>query len=333
MSEAYNAEVDRFKRTGMNKKLDDFVDRSKVRWSSTLKVHLERGDYVSLEDNNIRESIWRPFTKLHLYFDPILNDRLGIMRRAFPNASTEKHNVNICCTSHSQTPFIVQVSNRIMNEAPGGRAGTCFPFYLYDIDGTNRRENITDWALKQFQTHYNDEKIDKLAIFYYTYGLLHSSNYREKFAENLKRELPRIPFSPDFWAFSKAGKKLSALHLHYEQLSPWDLEFVESPDVPLSYRVENKMRFSKDRLRLTFNSSLTLVGIPPAAFEYRLGNRSALEWVVDQYQLSTNKHSGITSDPNRDDDPEYIVRLVGQVIRVSVETMGIVNSLPAYSTE
>lgn len=103
--------------------------------------------------------------------------------------------------------------------------------------------------------------------------------------------------------------------------------------LPLSYRVEDKMRLSKDKLRLTVNPSLTLAGIPPEAFNYRLGNRSALEWVIDQYQVSTDKRSGITSDPNRDDDPEYIVRLVGQVICVSVEAVANVNALPAHSAE
>ena len=114
---------------------------------------------------------------------------------------------------------------------------------------------------------------------------------------------------------------------------PLDLDFIETPGLPLSYRVEDKMRLSKDKLRLAVNPSLTLATIPPEVFDYRLGNRSALEWVIDQYQVSTDKRSGITSDPNRDDDPQYIVRLVGQVIRVSMETVAIVNSLPAYSTE
>ena len=125
---------------------------------------------------------------------------------------------------------------------------------------------------------------------------------------------------------------MARLHLDYEKLEPYSLKWIETEDVPLSYRVEDKMRLSKDKLRLTVNPSLTLSGIPPAALQYRLGNRSALEWVVDQYQVSTDNRSGITSDPNREDDPEYIVRLVGQVIRVSLETVAIVNALPAYST-
>ena len=153
--------------------------------------------------------------------------------------------------------------------------------------------------------------------------------YRQKYADNLKRELPRIPFAPDFRPFAKAGEKLAKLHLDYEKLKPWDLDFIETPGLPLSYQVEDKMRLSKDKLRLTVNPSLTLATIPPEALEYRLGNRSALEWVVDQYQVSEDKRSGIKSDPNREDDPEYIVRLVGQVVRVSLETVKRVNDLPA----
>ena len=140
--------------------------------------------------------------------------------------------------------------------------------------------------------------------------------------------MPRIPFAPDFWPFADAGKKLSALHLDYEKLKPWDMEFIETPGMPLSYRVEDKMRLAKEKAKLVVNPSLTLAGIPAEAFEYRLGNRSAVEWVIDQYQVSTDTRSGITSDPNRDDDPQYITRLVGQVIRVSVETMKIANGLP-----
>jgi predicted helicase len=148
----------------------------------------------------------------------------------------------------------------------------------------------------------------------------------------LKRELPRIPFAPDFRAFATAGKELAALHLKYEELEPYPLTFVETPGVPLSYTVE-KTKLSKDKTSLTVNLSLTLAGIPPAVFEYRLGNRSALDWVIDQYQKSTDARSGIESDPNREDDPEYIVRLVGQVVNVSLETVRIVNGLPEKFSE
>ena len=130
-----------------------------------------------------------------------------------------------------------------------------------------------------------------------------------------------------FRAFAEAGKKLAELHLDYEKLEPWPLQWLYAKDTPLSYRVE-KMKLNKEKTVLWVNDSLSLAGIPPEVFEYRLGNRSALDWVIDQYQVSEDKRSGIRSDPNRPDDPEYIVRLVGQVVRVSVETVKIVNSLP-----
>ncbi len=130
-----------------------------------------------------------------------------------------------------------------------------------------------------------------------------------------------------FRAFAKAGKKLAKLHLEYESLDEWPLEWIETPGEPLSYRVE-KMRLSKDKKSLTVNDSLTLAGIPPEVFEYRLGNRSALDWVIDQYRVKEDKRSGIVSDPNNPGDPEYIVRLVGQVARVSMETVKLVAALP-----
>jgi predicted helicase len=182
--------------------------------------------------------------------------------------------------------------------------------------------------LTRFREHYRSKKITKWDIFYYVYGLLHHPGYRERYAENLKRELPRIPLAPDFRAFAAAGEQLARLHLDYEKLEPWPLEWIETPGVPLSYQVE-KMRLAKDKRSIKVNDSLTLAGIPAEAFDYRLGNRSALEWVIDQYQVSEDTRSGIRSDPNRADDPQYIVRLVGQVVRVSLETVGTVKGLPA----
>ena len=182
--------------------------------------------------------------------------------------------------------------------------------------------------MEQFRTHYGNQKITNWDIFHYVYGLLHHPGYRTKFADNLKRELPRIPFAPDFRAFATAGQELARLHLEYEQLEPYPLKFVETDGVPLSYKVEDKMKLTKDKTALRINPSLTMAGIPPEVFQYRLGNRSALEWVIDQYQVKEDKRSGIRSDPNRANDEEYIVRLVGQVVSVSLETVKIVAGLP-----
>jgi predicted helicase len=160
-------------------------------------------------------------------------------------------------------------------------------------------------------------------IFHYVYALLHHPGYRERYAANLKRELPRIPFAPDFAAFAVAGKELARLHVEYESLAPWPLQEDETKGVAYSQRVE-KMKLSADKLSLQVNESLALRGIPAEVYEYRLGSRSALEWVIDQYQVKG------ASDPNREDDPGYIVRLIGQVVRVSVDTVKIVQSLPSY---
>lgn len=213
----------------------------------------------------------------------------------------------------------------------------CFPFYTYDEDGTNRRENITDWALEQFRTQYQDKAISEASaqraiakwdIFHYVYAVLHHQQYRDRYAANLKRELPRIPFAPDFWAFVNAGKRLAEIHVNYEQQPEYPLQWIENSDMPLDWRVE-KMKLTKDKTQLIYNDFLTLSNIPPQSFNYRLGNRSALDWIIDQYQFKTDERSGITNDPNRLDDEQYIVRLIGQVITVSLETVEIVNALPS----
>ena len=194
-------------------------------------------------------------------------------------------------------------------------------------DFTNR--NIIDWALTHFQRHYKDHTITKWDIFHYTYGLLHHPEYRERYQENLKRDLPHIPFAEDFWMYAKADARLADLHINYESQPEYDrLDPIETPGMQIDWSVE-RMKFSKDKTRLQYNDFLTLEGIPPEAFDYRLGNRAALEWVVDQYRIKTDKRSGIVNDPNRAEDPEYILRLIGQVITVSLETVKIIDQPPS----
>ena len=205
----------------------------------------------------------------------------------------------------------------------------CFPFYTYNEDGTARTENITDWTLTHFQQHYQDNTITKWAIFHYVYGLLHHPSYREKYAANLKRELPRLPMTPDFWAFSNAGEQLADWHLNYEQATPYSLKQIENPKVPFSLKVD-KMRLSKDKRQLKYNDFLTLDGIPERVFDYKLGNRSALDWVIDQYRVKVDKRSGIVNDPNRPDDKKYILELVKKVITVSLETQKVIEALPIW---
>ena len=333
--ETYNGEIDRWKRAKRPRDIDNFVinDGSKLKWSSRLKETFARGLFANFEETKIRDALFRPFTKNFLFFDSVMNHRRAVFPDIFPNSAAEEENKVICLTGiGSEKPFMVLVGNRLLDYhfVGAGAVTQSFPFYVYNEDGSKRRENITDWGLKQFRNYYSDNTITKWDVFYYVYGLLHHPGYREKFADNLKRELPRIPFAPDFQAFTSAGKQLAQLHLEYEALEPYDLQWIESDTVPLSYRVD-RMKLSKDKTALIVNDSLTLAGIPPDVFAYRLGNRSALEWVIDQYRIKTDKRSGIHSDPNRPDDEEYIIRLVGQVVRVSLETVEIVRGLPGES--
>ena len=327
--DTYNVEVDRWKRRGdQAESLDDFVlsDDKKIKWSSALKRTLKSGQIAEFADTKIRQSLYRPFTKSNLFFDRVMNHSVHIFPSIFPTPETEQENRVIWLKVGQEWPMFALMANKIPDQLPQG-GSQCFPFYTYDEDGTNRRKNITDWALEQFRAHYRDEAITKWDIFRYVYGLLHHPEYRERYQANLKRDLPRLPFGSDFWGFAKAGQRLGEIHIGYEQVPEYQLAFIENREVPLDWRVE-KMKLSKDKTQLVYNDFLTLDGIPAKAFEYRLGNRSALEWVINQYCVKTDKRSGIVNNPNRADDPQYIVKLIGQVITVGLETVGIVERLP-----
>ena len=330
MIETYNAEVDRWKRReDKTANVDDFViyDDVKISWSRDLKSKLKQGKIAEYNEQKVRISQHRPFTKSSLYFDRAMSDVVYVFPSIFPISETEKENRVIWLKVGQEWPVFALMVNNIPDVLPQG-GSQCFPFYIYNEDGANRRENITDWALEQFRAHYRNEAITKWDIFHYVYGILHYPDYRERYQANLKRDLPRLPYAPDFWGFAKAGERLGELHIGYEAAPEYPLAFIENREVPLDWHVE-KMKLSKDKTQLVYNDFLTLDGIPAKAFDYRLGNRSALEWVIDQYCVKTDKRSGIINDPNRADDPQYIVKLIGKVITVSLETVGIVEGLTA----
>ena len=330
MIDVYNEQIFKWEhRRDRSANVDDFVisDETKIKWSSGLKEKLKSGQSTEIASEKIRQTLYRPFTKSPLYFDRMINDRVLLFPSILPKPETETENRVICVAGiGDRKGFGCLTTNRIPAFDLAFEKAQCFPFYTYNEDGRNRRENITDWALAQFRVHYRDEGITKWDIFHYVYGLLHHPTYRERYQANLKRDLPHLPYAPDFWAFAKAGQRLGEIHVGYEDVEEYPLRFVETPDMPLDWRVE-KMRLSKDKTQLKYNDFLTLDGIPAKAFDYRLGNRSALEWVIDQYRVKTDKRSGIVNDPNRLDDPEYIVRLIGKVIAVSLETVEIVEGL------
>ena len=332
MINTYNSEVQRWRgvedKTAHN--VDDFVDADdkKIKWSRDLKAKLKRGKLAEFTEDKVRQGLYRPFTKTNLFFDRILNDFVGGCPAIFPTPDTETDNRVICVSAvGASKPFQALMADVIPNNGLH-QISQCFPFYIYDEDGTNRRENITDWAVENFRAHYGDDSIGKWEIFHYTYGLLHHPDYRERYAADLKRDLPHIPYAADFWAFAHAGAQLAELHVNYEAQPPYPLDFISKPDAPLDLRVE-RMRLSVDKTQLKYNESLTLSGIPAEAFAYRLGTRSALEWVLDQYRVKVDKNrSGIVNNPNDVENPRYILELIGSVITVSLETVKVVERLP-----
>ena len=331
MINIYNEQIFKWEhRMDRDANIDDFVvsDEVKIKWSSGLKGKLKSGQSAEFASAKIRQTLYRPFTESPLYFDRMINDRVLLFPSIFPTPETEAENRVICVAGvGDRKGFGCLTTNRIPAFDLAFEKAQCFPFYTYDEDGSNRRENITNWALEQFRAHYGDKTIGKWDIFHCVYGLLHHPTYRERYRANLKRDLPRLPYTPDFWAFAEAGQRLGEIHVGYEEVEEYRLGFVETPDTPLDWRVE-KMRLSRDKTQIKYNDFLTLDGIPAKVFDYRLGNRSALEWVIDQYRVKTDSRSGIVNDPNREDDPEYIVRLVGKVVAVSLETVEIVEGLP-----
>ena len=322
---SFNKEVARYLTENKPKEIDDFVDTTDIKWDVNLKNYLKRGIKTNFSQDQLRNSLYRPFTKKYLYFDKIMNGAVYLQPYFFPTKITE--NVVLTMTDvGSEKPFMTLISNSVtdLHIVGAGASAQCFPLYTYEPDGT-RRDNITDWALQEFRTRSGIAELSKEDIFYYVYAALHEPTWRADFALNLKKELPRIPW-PDAnipvaeWV--RIGRALAQLHLDYESGPRQALEWVETKQ-PVHFRV-TKMK--RDADSIVVNETLTLAGIPPIAWTYKLGNRSALEWLIDQYQLDGD------SDPNAySDDPMYIVNLVERVAYVSMQTCALTAQLSGIS--
>ncbi|WP_194904892.1 DEAD/DEAH box helicase [Catenulispora rubra] len=345
----FNSQVDEYKAASSGSKLDAdaFVDRdgARISWTSGLIADVGRGRRLEFDPSLIRQSVYRPFSKQYLYFGGGLNHRPGKTSRMFPEpgvANVGFYNVG----NSSAVPFSVIMVDSVpdLHVTGAGSAGQFFPRYRFDeaehdlfsaasdTPGYTRIDNITDATLKSYRNTYGSSA-SKDDIFYYVYALLHSPEYRETFAADLKKSLPRIPKVRDFQDFATAGRALADLHLNYESVQLYPL--TETPSAPTSnprafYRVE-KMKFGAtgDRSKIHYNRNVTVSGIPAEAYDYQLGARSAIEWIIDRYQVKTDKASGIVNDPNDwSDDPRYIIDLLARIVTMSLETIKIVNALP-----
>lgn len=340
------------------------TDTTRIKWTSGLRDRLAKNRPLARHDVALMQSLYRPFITQHVDTSDGLIHRPAVARRYFPTAA--HNNAGFWLVgSGSAVPF-TPIATRLLPDlhvAGAGSGGNYFPRYRWEpvvgpedgtldlgsapsadvVDDYRRIDNITDGILAHMRGLYSPE-VTKDQIFYGIYGLLHSPEYREKYATELKQMLPRIPdLAPSaFVHFAQAGKELFELHADYEDAELYPLEIIggEQPAMfgdESYYRVQ-KMRFPKGQkaadepTELIVNEHITLRGLPPEIYRYQLGSRSAMEWIIRQYQVTTDKASGIVNDPNlwgiEHSNPRYIIDLIQKVATVSVRTQEIVAGLP-----
>ncbi|MCZ2159200.1 DEAD/DEAH box helicase family protein [Bartonella sp. 220] len=375
----YNCEVKRFNnayphadRKARTKTVDNFVnsDARKISWSLNLKQHLTREKVFEFEETCLAQSLYRPFTQQWFYYNRIFNEAISQIPRIFPMGKAVENRVIQVTGVGAMKSFSVLMAKNLPN-FDSIEKSQCFPLYLYEdpvlskgknekqshlfanateetkAAGLQRRDAITDEGLAHFKTAYPNETITKDDIFYYVYGLLHSKDYRTRYADNLSKELPRIPCvksAKDFWKFVNAGRELGNLHVNYESVEPYPVTFKKGnpklTDIPNpeKFYYVTEMKFAgnskeKDKSTVIYNRNITITDIPLEAYEYIVNGKPALEWVMGRQCIKTDKKSGIVNDANcyaveTIGNPAYPLELFQRVITVSLETMKIVKNLP-----
>jgi predicted helicase len=320
--------IEQYNKHGQSEKTHEAI----IKWSRNLKVKLVRGEREPFKKSQIVPYAYRPYFNNFLYQSELMIDELGQLPAmcrgdnwliAMPAAGDFR-----CLATDRACDFHFIGDSRVLS------------LYRYDEAGA-RQDNITDWAVKQFAAHYADEigkgkssrKITKEAIFHYCYAVLHDPLYREKYAQNLKREFPRIPYYKDFWQWAAWGEQLMALHIGYEAVEPFALSRTDQPDAKAraaGLQPKALLRADAAAGSITLDTETTLRGIPPAAWTYKLGNRCAIDWVLDQYKEKKPKDPTIREkfDTYRFADyKEKVIDLLMRVTTVSVETVRIVEAM------
>ena len=346
----YNAELARWEAAGRPVAVEKFVDQdpAKISWSSSLRDQIARGAHIRSDELRMSPSIYRPFYKQVVSAHRPILHRPAVLDRFFP--SSGQGTVGFYLNGvHAHAEFAALAMDEIPCLDIFGKGGQFFARYSYTqptpnalFDEPERVDNITDWALGEYQREFGAQ-VTKDDIFFYVYGLLHSPEYRERYASDLKKQLPRIPMVSGrdrFEAFADAGRKLSELHIGYENVEPYPLTEVSpafTPSDPFDKFEVKKMKYGGkagawDKTRIQYNSHIDIEGIPEDAQRYMLGSRSALDWIIERYQVKTDAASGIVNDPNdwsrEHEQPRYIIDLIGRIVTVSIETLKVVDALP-----
>ena len=313
------------------------IDPLRAKWSSNLSESLARLDSKPIFKNNlIRTALYRPFFKQYVYFEKkAFIHRPFKIPLFFPKTNSENR---VICVPYGFTGNFSTLITDVTPDLHTVASNQCFPLYTYGQNGkkTIQKENVTKYALEEYRFRYRDEKITKTDIFYYVYGLLHHPGYRKKYANNLSRELPHVPMTPDFWAFSKAGKALADLHLGFFDENREDNRHPLGPPKRRSgkpaklafdkYRDPETGRQRANYTRLKINGVLAYDNIPET--NYRVNGRTPLEWLADRYRFTTDKESSITNDPCKNLTENDMISLVERAVHVGVRSDEIIDGLP-----
>lgn len=358
----YNSEVESLK-TNPNYQIKK--NPKIIKFNDTLENRAKKLEILEHKESYIKTALYRPYCKQYFYYYKPLIERTYQMTSLFPNGDDE--NLIICLNGIGANKDFSAIMSNCIADIQNVSNSQCFPLYYYEENKQNitqentlfsnqepntnsskyvKKDAIRDEALKDFREIYKDGTIGKIDIFYYIYGLLHLEEYKERFKNNLSKQLPRIPYAKEFWTFRKIGYELAQIHLNYETI---DITH-KARAVKLNYKGDNlfsneegsidnlddecfkvkKMKFNKtDKSVLIYNNYIKIINIPKEAHNYIVNGKSAIEWLIDRYQITPNKDSGIVNDPNLySDNPGYIIDLILKVIEVSVRSVKLINKLP-----
>jgi len=317
MIEIYNLSIE-------NKNMDNYI-----KWSSSLESYFNNGIKAIFNQDLIKLSLYRPYLKLYQYTEKLFNHRLTQNHYEMFSETLNYENKIISFSGIGSNKYFHCLSSNLLIGLDTIEKTQCLPLYRYDKEG-KRIDNITDWGLKQIQTHYQDSTITKIDIFHYTYAVLHNPAYRTKYELNLKREFPRLPYYENFPKWVNWGKQLMEIHINYETVTPYNLTRLDIPLKDNQKTPKPKLKADKTKDSIILDDVTTLSNIPKIAWEYMLGNRSALEWILDQYKEKKTKDPTIAEKFNTyrfADYKEQVIDLLMRVCTVSVETMKIIKKM------